>query len=113
MPEKHSIKTVPIYYKTEIIGSAEIETIKGKYIEKIDREADIWTISKIKIDREYKVYCFGFWSSRGLHMDVILSRSLFEGVAVTLGDPNYAFVANPDNIRYPNDFQRSEIEFEE
>jgi len=78
--EQHTIKTVPIYYGNEIIGSAEIETIKNRYIEELTRTLDVLTFGIIKINPEFKQMFLHMWDYHHVRLNTYINKILFESI---------------------------------
>src|SRR5665647_3235526 len=95
--EIHNIKTVPIYYDEDIIGSAKIETITNVVIPNTDKITEVYGYSEIKMKREYKhliVY-------HHLEMCSVIDKEEFQGVAMTLEYPNRELAVNKKNRIFP------------
>lgn len=109
--EQRNIKTVPIYYENDIVGSAEITTVKCASAKDAARYFDAWSIKNIKINNCFKFMFLHLYKDHKIYLNTILGRTVYEGKAVTVGLPNYELVVDRDNMRYPFRPELNEIGF--
>lgn len=108
--EIHNIKTVPVYYGYDIIGSAEIKTMK--YVPAADgRVLNVWAINNIKINTNFKFMFLHLWDYHSVVMNAMIDETKFEGVAITVGYPNCELAI--ENAKHSFRPELKEIVFED
>ena len=54
MTEERDIKTVPVYYENDVVGSAVIETWRDVSVGEASRGVDAWAVNNIKVNDVFK-----------------------------------------------------------